>query len=241
VIGTPTMKARRMRQDPVEFAATHSLFISTNPLPLVTDTDHGTWRRLALVEFPYRYVKPPAVPDEARGQRAGDPGLRDRMRDGVRQREAVLAWLVAGAVEWYAAGKVMPEHPESVQRDTQAWRAKSDPIEGFWEECLRPDPRSFIIARDMTDAFNAYLQGAGQHVWSERRFVPLFGDHSRTRAHGVENRQQRVKEGDVRSYRLVASAVTMPSPFVPEPTAVGQKVRAWWGVRFATATDLDQD
>jgi putative DNA primase/helicase len=243
VVGTPTMKARRMRQDPVEFAATHSLFISTNPLPLVTDTDHGTWRRLALVEFPYRFTKPGQPVDESRGERKGDAGLRDRLRDGVAQREAVLLWLVQGAVEWYAAGKAMPQHPESVLRDTQEWRAKSDPIEGFWHERLRPAAEAFITSSDMTAAFNDYLSAIRQHEWSDRRFVPLFGDHSTTRRHGVEYRQERVKAHHVRSYRLTpgAMSVTVPSPFVPEPTAVGAKVRAWWGVRFATQTDLDQD
>lgn len=237
VVGTPTMKARRMRQDPVEFAATHSFFISTNPLPLVTDTDHGTWRRLALVEFPYRFTKPGQQPDERRGERRGDPGLRDRLRDGQRQREAVLRWLVAGAVDWYRDG--MPQHPESVQQDTASWRAKSDPIEGFWQEHLRAAPGSFITSTDMMSAFNEYLQSIGQHVWSDRRFAPLFGDHSTTRKHGVEYRQARVRPGDVRSYRL--QVVTVPSPFTPDPTAIGAKVRAWWGVRFATQADLDQD
>lgn len=244
VVGTPTMKARRMRQDPVEFAATHSLFISTNPLPLVTDTDHGTWRRLALVEFPYRYRKPGESVNEARGERRGDPGLRDRLRDGQAQREAVLLWLVQGAVRWYAADRAMPPHPLSVQQDTQQWRSKSDPIEGFWAERLRPAAAgSFITSADMTAEFNAYLVAVGQHPWSDRKFVPLFGDHSTTRGHAVEYRVAKIKEGFVRSYRLSlgAGSITVPSPFVPEPTAVGKVVRAWWGVRFATDIDREQD
>lgn len=239
VVGTPVIKARRMRQDPVEFAATHSLFISTNPIPIVTETDHGTWRRLALVRFPYAYVRPGLPVDEARGQRRGDPELRDRLRFGQAQREAVLLWLVQGAVRWYAGGKAMPPHPESVVEDTQAWRAKSDPIEGFWTERLRPDVTAFITSADMIAAFNEYLQSIGQHVWSDRRFVPQFAEHTTTKRNAVEYRQARVPAGHARSYRL--QPVTMPSPFVPDTTAVGAKVRAWWGVRFATQTDLDQD
>ena len=124
-----------MRQDSVEFPAKHSFFLSTNPIPIVTDTDHGTWRRLALVRFPYRFRKAHEAletPDD----RYGDPGLRDRLRDGQRQREAVLAWLVTGAERWYAGGMSQP--PASVTADTAAWRANSDPIEGFWRERLRP-------------------------------------------------------------------------------------------------------
>lgn len=238
-IGTPTMKARRMRQDPVEFPSTHGFFVSTNPLPLVTETDHGTWRRLALVEFPYTYRGPGESVDESRGERRGDPGLRDRLRHGERQREAVLRWLVAGAQRWYAADKVMPSHPERVREDTAEWRASSDPIEGFWRELLRPSRQHFITAADMMAAFNDYLDSVGQRPWSDRRFTPLFGDHSTTKRHGVQYRQARVREGEERSYRV--GSVTVQSPFVPAPTAVGSKVRAWWGVRFVTHTDADQD
>ena len=54
-VGTPRMSARYIRQDTVEWDCTHSLFVSTNYRPRVDETDHGTWRRLALVTFPFVY------------------------------------------------------------------------------------------------------------------------------------------------------------------------------------------
>lgn len=242
VVGTPTMKARKMRQDTIEWSATHSLFISTNPLPIVTDTDHGTWRRLALVEFPYTYVS--REPNEAIGERRGDPGLRDRVAAGEAQQRAVLRWLVDGARRWYQGGRAMPPHPESVRADTDRWRGQSDPIEGFWNERLRPDENSFITSADMLTAFNAYLIGVGQREWSARKFNPLFGDHRRTKRASVVYSLERVKPGQVRSYipgPALALTVGVPSPFVPDNSAVGSRHRGWWGVRFATPTDLDQD
>jgi putative DNA primase/helicase len=74
-IGTPRITARKVHKDSVEFPATHSFFLSTNYKPLVEETDHGTWRRLCLVRFPYTFRKPhePLLgPDERRG----DPTLR---------------------------------------------------------------------------------------------------------------------------------------------------------------------
>jgi putative DNA primase/helicase len=58
VVGNPSITARRIRQDPVTFPATHTLFISTNYRPIVEETDHGTWRRLACLRFPYLFRKP---------------------------------------------------------------------------------------------------------------------------------------------------------------------------------------
>lgn len=236
VVGSPTIKGRYMRQDAVEFRATHSFFLSTNPIPLVTDTDHGTWRRLALVRFPYRFRKPTEAltgPDD----RHGDPGLRDRLADGEKQREAVLAWLVAGAIRWYAAG--MPEMPEAVQTDTAEWRASSDPIEGFWRERLRPDPDSYITAGDMLAEFNAYLASLKQHDWSARRFLPVFAEHSRTREHRVFYKVG-APGARSRSFRPLVHGVMPPSPFVPAADDPKRNVRAWWGVRFVTATEAEQ-
>ncbi len=79
------------------------MFITTNYLPRVDEFDWETWRRLAMVDFPFRYRKPHEEL-ETPTDRAGDPGLRHRLRQGGGGRgrqEAVLAWLVEGAKQWY--------------------------------------------------------------------------------------------------------------------------------------------
>src|SRR5678815_2749499 len=73
-IGTESIKARRIRQDPVEFLTSHSLFINTNYRPIVTETDHGTWRRLSLMPWPFTFRKP-GVPLSGPYDRTGDPKL----------------------------------------------------------------------------------------------------------------------------------------------------------------------
>ena len=69
LVGTPTMKARKIAQNDMTWDATHSLIVNTNYRPNVTETDHGTWRRLVLVEFPYRFVPEGEV--RRRGRPAG--------------------------------------------------------------------------------------------------------------------------------------------------------------------------
>src|SRR5699024_10348410 len=116
-VGTPIMTARRIRENPITWEATHTLFVSTNPKPRFPDTDWAVWRRLVMLTFPYKYM-PPGTALTSPEQRHGDPGLRDRLRDNKTVREAVLAWIVAGAVRWYAANKVMPPEPASVVQAT---------------------------------------------------------------------------------------------------------------------------
>lgn len=72
VLGTETMTARHIAKDTVSWHPTHSLVLSTNYRPRVDETDHGTWRRLALVRFPYRFRKP-GEPIVETFDREGDP------------------------------------------------------------------------------------------------------------------------------------------------------------------------
>jgi len=125
VLGTPQMTARLIRRDSVTWTATHSLFVSTNYRPRVEETDHGTWRRLALVTFPHTYRKP-GVKLRGPNDLRGDPTLRERLKDGGDGRHgAVLAWLVTGARRWYENGQVMPVPPATVADDTRGWRHDS--------------------------------------------------------------------------------------------------------------------
>ena len=61
---------------------THTMFVTTNYLPRVDESDHGTWRRLVLVDFPHRYRKADE-PVETHVGPAGRPRLAvSRLRHG---------------------------------------------------------------------------------------------------------------------------------------------------------------
>ena len=160
-----TITARRMRMDQMTFMATHAVVISTNHIPVVSTVDHGTWRPLILVKFPFAFTK---------GSVDRDEGLRDRVirsldHDGEPdiQHQAILGWLVRGAVEWYRRGKVMPPMPARVSRDTEQWRRKTDHVMSFWADKLVAAPGRHISGTDMLSAFNDHIgQGGGKAVSS---------------------------------------------------------------------------
>lgn len=237
VIGTPEMTARKIRENSITWAATHSLFVSTNYLPKVTETDHGTWRRLVLVEFPYKYV----TPQDATGaphERPADETLRDRMREGRAQREAVLAWLIAGARAWFANERRMPPLPTVVEADTRRWREDSDIILRFWAECLAPDPLSYVTGVDMHAEFNAWAEASGHRAMSIQTFKAKFEQHDQTTANRVTFALRRVRAGESRSYRPARVTVAYVAQGDGE-AAVGKMQRAWWGVRFAGQTTAE--
>lgn len=229
VVGTPRITARRVRMDDVTFEATHSLFLSSNYRPIVAETDHGTWRRLVLCTFPYKFV-PPGTPLQP-GEKEGDPNLRERLlasvrRDGPAAR-AALAWAVAGARQWYEAGMVMPKPPARVEADTLKWRTESDLVLGFIGDRLDFDPEYSIMSTDLLADFNAWLAPSGGKPWGERVLASRLATHSEFTLNRVEKSKQRVSS--VRLSRPPQASRWVGAGFRPELPTSGAM---WHGVRF---------
>lgn len=218
-VGTPTMTARRIRQDSITWHATHSLFLTSNYRPRVDETDHGTWRRLALVSFPYTYLKPGITPSEPH-HRAGDQGLRDRFRTSPAHKEAVLAWIVAGARKWYDAARVMPPMPEQVQAETDAWRSESDAVLSYMRDHLEFDADSAILSPELLEGFNRWLKSQGQREWS-----------ARTLADRMEA-QPALKKNAVVKHRVTTPTNLSRLHLADKPEKLGKET-VWAGLRFS--------
>ena len=223
LVGTPEITARRMRQDPVTFHASHSLFISTNYLPVVSETDHGTWRRLAAVRFPYRFRKGSETLSGALDRR-GDPNLRSRLIEGADgQHEAILAWIVAGAVRWYQSGREMPELPARVEATTRDWRAGTDLVLGYVSERLTFDLSRHVTVRELADDMAEWLVQHGHRPWSAELIASRFGDHSEVAGHDVERKQ----------IRRTAGLSRRPArPGFSTESDIPEKYWAWMGLKF---------
>lgn len=174
--GTREITGRRIRQDPVTFEATHSLFINSNYKPVVDETDHGTWRRLALLVWPFTFRK---HENDLRGpnDRLGDPTLRLRLKESPQALEAALAWAAAGARRWYEMERIMPPLPDRVEADTLAWRKESDLILAFTEEHLEFDLDACIAGSELRSVFNAWGKEKGVREWGDKTFLARFGGH----------------------------------------------------------------
>jgi len=165
LVGTPVIKARALYKAPVEFRATHTLILTTNNLPTVTETDHGTWRRLLLVPFDVTY------PDATK-----DATLRDRVLHEPRIQEVVLAWMVSGARDWFSSGRRLPAVPATIAAATKEWREEGDLLFSFLPRYLVSDPAGFVELRTLLTAFNFDLP-EGQYPWGQASFRSRVSDH----------------------------------------------------------------
>lgn len=237
LIGGSEITARRIAKDPVTYPTTHSFFVNTNYELQVDETDRGTWRRLARLVFPYTFKKA-HEPLEGEWDRHGDPGLRDRLKVDRDSWKAALAWMVAGAMKWYAENRVMPEPPKKVVDDTLAWRAGSDVIMGFFQEMIIPDPESHIASVDLLESMNAWLGQRGQKGWSDKLLASRMQGHEVIQRHRVE----------LKRFRLSAEGLSRPGKYIKADSWDEQglvkplpaQFRAWAGLRFREQGDSEE-
>ena len=83
------------------------------------------------------------------------------------ERSGILNWLVEGCRAYLAHGLC---EPEEVLAATEEYRQDSDPVRVFLtEECeLTDSAEDFELARDLGDAFNAWLIANNQGTWGKR-------------------------------------------------------------------------
>ena len=225
-VGTSQITSRYIRQDSVTFNATHSLFLNTNVLPTVVETDHGTWRRLARLPWPLRYR------DRNKGEKRERPtdrrgtDIRDRIESG-REGELVaacLTWIVTGAVQWYTADRTFPMIPPVVVEATTSWRGDTDLVLGYLDERTEFDLDSWVMAGDLLADFNEWLKGNGHRPWNDKTFSQRFEQHEKVRDGGVEKLRKSGKKGLSRA---------PDARWVPTIVAeVPRQYWAWVGVRF---------
>lgn len=225
VVGTPEITARKMRQDDVTFRNQSCIFLATNYLPIVAETDHGTWRRLALIRFRQTFLKRRAYRKRKKAgtltghHRIGDPRVKRYFEHAADP--GLLAWLVKGARLWYEAGMMMPDPPKIVEKDTEAWRLDADPILAYVRERLERDEGYGVTTNDLASDFNLWLEKRGHKAWSAQTIASRFQGH--VSMDGVERRTVKWT-AKLRPSRSRSSLLSAP---IPATTA------AWKGVRFA--------
>lgn len=159
---TAKIRTRQLYGQEITFAVTHTLFVNTNYLPIVDETDDGTWRRLRAIPFNIKYVPRDQVTESH--HQIADLSIKDRLRD-PDVHAVILAWIVEGAKRAYRTIEE-PPLPPSVQAKTEEWRAESDVAFGFAQEFLAAQEDSLIPGVELIKAMNKYLMDHGKAKWS---------------------------------------------------------------------------
>lgn len=146
--GGDVIRARRMRQDFIEFTPSHTPILVTNHLPAVSGDDPAIWRRLRVVPFDV------VIPPQNR-----DAKLPERLRLAA---DEILSWAIEGWREYQRTGL---SEPEAVLKATNEYRSDSDAVGRFIEDkCVTSSP---VLKATTSQLFEAWQQWRARDGASE--------------------------------------------------------------------------
>jgi len=153
VTGGDPITCRHLYGRPFTYMPTYKTAFVTNHRPMVKQQDFGTWRRLRFIPFLYRVPEEKKIPDLAQKLLA-------------EEGEAILGWLVVGAMQWYKDG--LP-HCQTIIDSTAELKRSDDPLsEWITQDCVLGAGTQCGFDNLWTDYMN-WNQQKGIHQYLSRQ------------------------------------------------------------------------
>lgn len=159
ITGGDRLSARTLHSEPIEFSPTFKMLLATNHRPTIRGTDQGIWRRVHLVEWHWQ------IPADEQNTRFGD--------ELAQELPGILAWIVRGAVDWYAGGLAAPP---KVLAATAAYRSAMDALATFLDEACVVAPHVRVGARDLLSAYRQWAERNGERDLTQRALGLALSD-----------------------------------------------------------------
>ncbi|HAW46298.1 MAG TPA: hypothetical protein DCX34_03535 [Roseovarius sp.] len=173
--GGDTLPVRKLHKDFIEIKIQAKVVITGNHKPAIRNDDDGIWRRVHLIDWPVQIPK---------GER--DRKLPEKL---AAEREGVLAWMIAGALQYLSLGSLDP--PQSVLDLTQEHREESDPIGAFLRGgCLiTGNPSDEATPGALYSAYQEFCAAEGLFPFNQSTFTRRLPDQARKSWTAPDGRQ----------------------------------------------------
>ncbi len=159
--GGDRIRARRMREDFWEFEPSHTVFLVTNHRPLIRGRDDGIWRRLRPIPFVATITG-----DEIQAYLDAHDG---QSVETVLRSEAdgILTWYVNGLADYLSGGL---REPAQVTAATAEYRAESDALGRFIDQCCLTGPAMHVAASELFAAWQKWCAQEGEMPGTQTAF-----------------------------------------------------------------------
>ena len=153
--GSDKIMVRAMYQEPFDIQVQTKFFLQCNKRPVVNARDHGTWRRVRVVEYGSRFVEDP------------DPTKKNEfLIDNTLETEIdkwapyFMSYLVHLYVSEYKLLKILTE-PDIVKLSTSNYKNENDSVSRFVSECIRiiPGSKQCVTETHVWDTYREWIKG----------------------------------------------------------------------------------
>lgn len=147
-------------KDGFTFIPQWKLILSSNFTLNADPFDSAIWARVRTVKFHKSFAG------------AEDKTLKDRLTSRA-SREAILKWMVEGAIEWYENG--LP-HPPEVRDATTYQRLQASSVLLFIDQCCELSPNQRAEGNALYTAYMAWCHSNGYKPFGRKRFTQGMED-----------------------------------------------------------------
>jgi putative DNA primase/helicase len=162
--GGDRVKARRMRQDFVEFSPTHKLVVFGNAKPTLRGADQSAWkRRLHMIMFPQKFDD---TPDHSRNILKADKELRDKLR---AEAPGILQLLIDGCLEHRVLGGFKP--PQTIREASGRFLAEQNVIaEWMVDRCDASNHSDTTTVNDLWEDCSRWAETRKEYIGKRKEF-----------------------------------------------------------------------
>ena len=151
--GGDTLKGRPLYGTYVQFNIIGKLWLATNSLPQINNTDHGIWRRIKAIPFNRTFT--------AKEQ---DKHLSDKL---MEELPGILNWAIQGCLGWQ---KDELQTPQIIEDQVAEYKSAMDSISQFiQDECELGKEHSYAASK-FFQAYRDWCAGAGRKPQSTTAF-----------------------------------------------------------------------
>lgn len=151
VTGGDKLVCRELYGQLFEYKPEFKLMVLTNHRPRIPADDEAMWRRVRLIRFAQSF----------KGRE--DRQLATKLK---AEAEGILAWAIAGAVDWYRHGLGAAS---AITTATTAYRESEDQIGRFLGNCCQLTPSATVATAELRAAYQQWCADEGETPLSPAR------------------------------------------------------------------------
>lgn len=244
LVGSPSQTTDVKFGDSMEVSIGATIFVSTNFLPTVTETDDGTWRRLRTLNFTKKFTSNPNPknPNELQADPNLSPESIKKLDVNDDLFTAALQWFVEGARIFMKNNKVLPPVPTSMALATSQWQDNNDRMANWANMYFEVGTNNdFVLSSDVFDCYHYHTMTVekAKSALNQTNFWSQFVEHRWFLNKGLEKKRERV--GKKMEHSEWSNPVKKRTDFGYLPARpTGDKVMIVRGIKFRDP-DVDYD